>query len=254
MKTVKEVGKELSKFIDSVVGNRVFDIYLKYMGIKILNSATLVPFALIMGRDAFKEFMKIDMPLKAKQIKSGGGIINNIKDLMDYKLPVIDNKLFGTYLKLTGLAAVNLTPSTLIPLGVLMSVYHMYNKDNKKNKLSSQRGGGSLKEKVESIVGNRVLDVYLKYMGIKLLNSATLVPFAIIMGRDALQEYIFNDKKQKGGKIPDKIPIFDDPLFGSYLKFMGLTALDVSMNTFVPLGLLMVLYDLYINNSDKSKK
>jgi len=70
MKTVKQVGTELKKFAKKLVGNRVFDLYLKYKGVKTLTSATLVPFALVMGRDAFKKFMKVGIlppgcPLKS---------------------------------------------------------------------------------------------------------------------------------------------------------------------------------------------
>ena len=58
------------------------------------------------------------MDSKSKNILNEG--------IYDTKLEVVvDDKLFGTYLKLTGLTAISLTPSTLIPLGVLMSVYNI---------------------------------------------------------------------------------------------------------------------------------
>ena len=51
---VKSVKKELKKFVNMLVGNRVFDVYLKYMGIKTITTATLVPVALLAGKDALK--------------------------------------------------------------------------------------------------------------------------------------------------------------------------------------------------------
>jgi len=253
MITINQVSSNLRKFVKKLVGNRVFDLYLKYKGIKMVTSATLVPFALIMGRDAFKRFMKKDMVLE-HQI---GGGIGNIKKWVDTKLPIIDNELFGSYLKLTGLTALNLTPSTLVPLGVLMSIYHMYG--NTQNLTNKQTGGnypsvGNLKKNVRKILGNRVLDIYLKYMGIKMLTSATLIPFALLFGREAFKNYIFDDSKEQigGTRIPDNLPFIDDELLGSYLKVMGITVLDLTMQTLVPLGILMTIYELYLNKSSNS--
>ena len=88
-------------------------------------------------------------------------------------------------------------------------------------------------------------------MGIKALTSATLVPFALLFGRDAFKDFVFDEPEQAGGgkvKIPKNIPLVDDPLLGSYLKVMGLSVLDLSMQTLVPLGILMALYNLYIES------
>ena len=68
------------------------------------------------------------------------------------------------------------------------------------------------------LVGSRILDLYLKYNGIKMLTTATLVPLALILGKDLFEDFIIS---QKGGKlkIPDDLPIIDDPLIGNSLKF-----------------------------------
>ena len=42
-------------------------------------------------------------------------------------------------------------------------------------------------------------------MGIKALTSATLVPFALLFGRDAFKDFVFDEPEQAGGgkvKIP----------------------------------------------------
>ena len=53
----KKVNNKLKKFVKSLVGNRVLDLYLKYKGITILTTATLVPVALLLGKNAFEEFI-----------------------------------------------------------------------------------------------------------------------------------------------------------------------------------------------------
>ena len=247
---IKRSKDKIKHFIEKVVGNRIFDLYLKYKGIEglhMVSSATLVPFALILGRKAFKYFIKNDMKVNQR----GGNALKKVKDLIDINLPIVDDNLFGNFLKISGLTAMSIRPDTLIPLGILMSVYEIYN--NKE----TQKGGNvvnNLRKSVSKIIDNRPLDLYLKFLGIKMLNSATLVPFALLFGREAFKYYIEDDIKENktisqfgGTKIPKNLPILDDELLGTYLKIIGVSALDVSMNTLLPLGLVMALYELYIN-------
>lgn len=116
-------------------------------------------------------------------------------------------------------------------------------------------GGGKLtigkqnvKTFLKKILGNRVLDLYLKYGGIKTLTTATLVPMALILGKQTL-ESMMNNQVGGGTKIPKNIPILDDPLVGSYLKLMGLSVLNLKLNTLVPLGVVMIAYDLFLKNT-----
>ena len=166
---ISNVDKKFYKFGSNLVGNRVFDLYLKYNGIKLLTSATLVPLALILGKDLFEKYVVNQ--------KGGYSIPENITG--------VDDPLIGTYLKLSGLTTLySITPHTLIPLGVLMVLYDLY-LDNLKNndKMTIQKGGG--KEEIidyaKNIWGNRILDLFVKYQGLKTLTSATLVPFALIL-------------------------------------------------------------------------
>ena len=194
------VKADLRKFVNMLVGNRVFDVYLKYMGIKTLTTATLVP---------------------------GGK-----------NLPVLDDPLVGNYLKLAGLSTLNVTLSTLVPLGTLMLVYELYEKKE------SQKGG-NLNKYVKRIYGHRVFDLFFKYQGLKTLTSATLVPFALLLGRDALED-VFNDNQKGGSVIPEDMPVLDDPLLGNYLKLAGLSVLELTADTLVPLGIVAVLYNTYL--------
>lgn len=227
MSALKTVSNKLRDFGRKLAGNRVFDLYLKYNGIKLLTTATLVPVALIMGRDAFEEYVM-------DQTNQEGGMVPS-------NLPVIDDPLVGTYLKLAGLTSVSaLTPQTLVPLGVAMLLYDVY----ERSQTGGQRGGAELMKYVKSVWGNRVLDLFVKYQGLKTLTSATLVPFALLMGRDVLEDVLRGD--QSGGSpIPDDLPILDDPLVGNYLKLAGISALSLSAETLLPIGLVAVLYHLY---------
>ena len=116
------------------------------------------------------------------------------------KLPVLDDPLVGNYLKLAGLSTVNVTMNTLVPLGTLMLVYHLFTK-------KETQTGGNLTKYVKRVYGNRVLDIFLKYQGIKMLTSTTLVPFALILGKDALENVLKNPGNQKGGFVPDDLPV-----------------------------------------------
>jgi len=226
MLDLSDASKKLYKFGSDLVGNRVFDLYLKYMGIKTLTSATLVPVALLLGKDAMENFL-MDVE------QTGGAILDD--------LPVLDDPLVGNYLKLAGLSTLEISTSTLVPLGVLMLVYDLYMKQENQK-------GGSLKKFVKRAYGNRVVDLFAKYQGLKTLTSATLVPFALILGRDALESLLKDDQQIGGAMIPANLPLLDDPLLGNYLKIAGLSTLQLTPNTLVPLGVVAVLYNLYLDN------
>ena len=105
-----------------------------------------------------------------------------------------------------------------------------------------QYGGMNVKEFLKNILGNRVLDIYLKYLGIKTLTTASLVPFGLILGKDLAEKLIV----QTGGDILSvKIPFIDHPLIGNYLKLAGILTASLTTSTLVPLGILMVIHNLY---------
>lgn len=229
--SLKQASNKLKDFASELVGNRVLDVYLKYKGIKLLSSATLVPFALLMGRDAFESYVK-------SRGKQTGGVS------LDSKLPVLDDPLLGTYLKIAGLSALKLTPQTLLPLGILLTVHELYLKGQKGG---ARQSGAGLNDIVKTIVGNRSLDLYLKYIGLKTLSAATLVPFALVMGRDFFEDVV-KGNQTGGGILSQKFPGIDDPLLGTYLKFMGLSALKLTPQTLVPVGILVALHELYLKD------
>jgi len=227
-----DMSNKLYDFASGIVGNRVLDLFLKYQGILTLTSTTLVPIALILGKDAMTDYVK---NLRKGKDQSGGGV----------HIPVLDAPGIGTYLKLAGLTTLPINAATLVPLGILMGVYQMYTERQQKG--GSDKGSGNMfYDFAQGVVGNRVLDLFLKYKGIMTLNAYTLVPIALILGKDALTDYVKNkeDTKQTGGRRVN-LPVADDPLIGNYLKLAGLATLPVTTGTLVPLGVLMAVYELY---------
>ena len=225
----QDISQKLYDFGSSLVGNRVFDLYLKFKGITTLTQVTLVPLALVLGQQAFRKYLKG----RIRGDQSGG----------DIEIPIVDSKGIGTYLKLAGLYHLPLATGTLVPLGVLMALYEMY-------MTQQQRGGGppslsGFRRFAEGLVGNRVLDLYLKYKGITTLTPYTLVPIALILGHNVFKKYVSAQRKgrQYGGK--KRLPFVDDPLIGNYLKLAGLYHLPLTAGTLVPLGVIMVMYQLF---------
>lgn len=119
---------------------------------------------------------------------------------------------------------------------------------SKSGKGVNQVGGMNVKKFSKQILGNRVLDLYLKYTGLKSLNSATLVPFAFILGKEYLEK-ILTEQTGGGSPLPTNIPLLDHPIAGLYLKLIGLSIADLTTGALVPLGSLMILHDLYSNSN-----
>ena len=93
----------------------------------------------------------------------------------------------------------------------------------------SQIGGMQVKSFLDRVINNRVLDIYLKYAGLKLLNSATIVPLALLLGKDAVEKYIM--VQSGGGTMKIHIPLFAHPIVGTYLKIIGLAAGSLTIDT-----------------------
>lgn len=227
-----DVSHKLRDFANNFISNDVLNAYLFYMGVKTLTTATLVPIALILGQEAFQKAVET---LKEKSQTGGDSLLKDV--------PILNDPLVGNYLKLAGLTTVSLTPETLIPLGLLMFIYELY------IQRESQKGG-NLGKHVKRVWGNRVLDLFLKYLGVKTLTTVTLVPFALILGKDMLEKVLKGDKQVGGHILSKKIPVVDDPLLGNYLKLAGLSLVSLTPQTLIPLGLVAILYHIYMGDEN----
>ena len=109
--------------------------------------------------------------------------------------------------------------------------------------VEKQYGGMNVKEFLKNILGNRVLDIYLKYLGYKnTYYSIISTKLGLILGKDLAEKLIV----QTGGDILSvKIPFIDHPLIGNYLKLAGISTASLTTSTLVPLGILAVIHNLY---------
>jgi hypothetical protein len=123
----------------------------------------------------------------------------------------------------------------------------------KYQKLLQQQGGSNLTDFVKKVTSSRVLELYLKYLGLTTLNSVTLVPFALLLGRDYFQKYLLNKSQRGGGElVPRKIPFVDNPAIGTFLVLAGIPLIGLNANTLVPLGVLMIVYEMANRLSGRS--
>lgn len=138
------------------------------------------------------------------------------------------------------------------------SLQKLNNLYNQNGSGKTQYGGADINDLVSKIVSNRVLDLYLKYLGVTMLNSATLVPFALIMGKEYFEKYLGPrlERDQKGGgePLPRVVPFIDHPYIGTFLKLAGIPLVGLTTNTLVPLGILMIVYEMVKQLSDGSSK
>jgi hypothetical protein len=105
---------------------------------------------------------------------------------------------------------------------------------------------------VHTLLGNRIMNLFLKWQGITTLNTNTMVPLFLLFGREMVQNMIENNQIGSGF-LDFKIPFVDDPMLGAYLLMLGLESQkDINMTTMIPLGLAAALYQLY--GTPNSKK
>ena len=148
---IKNTKSKIYNFTSSLVDNEVLDLFLKYQGITMLTTSTLVPIALLMGKDIFKS-----------------SVTNTIK--LKKKFPVIDDPLVGNYLKLSGLTTVAaLTPTTLVPLGIIMLLNNVYKNTYKDKQVGGNIGNIEIPNYFKKIWDNRVFELFIKYQGLKVL-------------------------------------------------------------------------------------
>jgi len=111
-------------FLNRLIGSRLINLYLKGSGISSVDSMTMVPLAILLGREAFKAF------LMGNQV--GGGMLENLE------IPLLDDPYIGSYLTLLGVS--QLTPETLLPVGLVAAIYELYLRGNNEEK-APQSGG-----------------------------------------------------------------------------------------------------------------
>ena len=85
------------------------------------------------------------------------------------------------------LGSVNITPATLVPLGILVVVYYII---RGKKPEEAQRGGA-----LPEFLQFPSLANYLNMMGISTLTEQTMLPLALILGKVAFDRYVVQQGK-----------------------------------------------------------
>jgi len=152
--------------------------YMGMFGIYELTALTLVPFAFLLGRDLFEQVMGDYM--KSEGVKAPAEVVQQGGAASWMDIPILD-----TFLKIQG--NVNITPATLVPLGILGVVYYVI---RGKKPEEAQRGGGfPAFLKIDS------LKQYMDMMGISTLTHQTMLPFALIVSKELFDRYVLQNKK-----------------------------------------------------------
>jgi hypothetical protein len=149
--------------------------YMGMFGIYELTALTLVPFAFLLGRDIFESVVK--------GYKKGEGVPS--KEQKGGAVSWMDIPILDTFLKIQG--NINITPATLVPLGILMVVYYVI---RGKKPEEAQRGGMGL----PSFLTGANLKEYMDIMNITTLSPQTLLPFALILSKELFERYVIQQK------------------------------------------------------------
>ena len=114
------------------------------------------------------------------------------------QITFMDNPIFSSWINFKELQNINITPSTLIPLGILIFIYNVFTKQmnypKKRSDKDSQSGGGSNKI-ADHDLSKELINVFKYSAGS--VNPSLLVPFGLLMGRDILMKVSENNKNDK---------------------------------------------------------
>lgn len=108
--------------IQSVIGCENLSCYQKFLCINEVSSSTLFPIAFLYGKDKFHSTIITD-------IKTTNSIFNKSNDLIPKqktKSPFLKESMLQVYLSILDLKTSDLRYNTLIPIGLLLSIYDLY--------------------------------------------------------------------------------------------------------------------------------
>ena len=165
-------------FLAMSVTDPLMNQYMGMFGIYELTALTLVPFAFLLGRDLFEQVMK--QYQSAEGVKAPAQVVQQGGAANWMDIPILD-----TFLKIQG--NINITPATLVPLGILGVVYYVI---RGKKPEEAQRGGG-----VPAFLKTDSLKQYMDMMGISTLSYQTMLPFALIISKELFDRYVRQNKK-----------------------------------------------------------
>jgi hypothetical protein len=184
----------------------VMQKYMGLFGISELTALTLVPFAFLLGRDLFEkvinDYTDIEEISNSNSSKRRSRSRSSSKQTGGMAV-LADIPVLNSFLQIQGSS--QLTPATLVPLGILAAAYYALNPTEPATKKSPRPrsrsrsrspqqeggaadGGGGL----QSILHTPTVQSYLSMMGIGLLTPQTLLPFALIISKEVFETYVRN--------------------------------------------------------------
>jgi hypothetical protein len=183
----------------------VMQKYMGLFGISELTALTLVPFAFLLGRDLFEKVINDYTDIEeisnnnSSKRRSRSRSRSNSKQTggMAALAVLADIPVLNSFLQIQGSS--QLTPATLVPLGILAAAYYALNptepatkKSPRPRSRSPQQEGGAADGGLQSILHTPTVQSYLSMMGIGLLTPQTLLPFALIISKEVFETYVRN--------------------------------------------------------------
>ena len=203
--------------------------YMGLFGISQLTALTLVPFAFLLGRNLFEkiihDYTEIEEAPPSRRSRTSRS--RSPSGNQTGGMALADIPILNTFLQIQG--GSQLTPATLVPLGILAAVYyalhhHNQNKSTSSRSRSRSRSRNSKSPKksrkelqqeeeeeeeekqqqqeqqeqqggaagLPTLLQTPTLQSYLNMMGIGLLTPQTLLPFALIISKEIFETYVRN--------------------------------------------------------------
>ncbi len=97
-----------------------------------------------------------------------------------------------------------------------------------------------------NLVGKHAIDLYMSKRKINILETNTRIPLILLSGKRLFLKYI---KSRNFFKNISNTVVFE-PLIYNYLKLGGFRQEKISYKTNVPIGIIKLIYFMYINNID----
>lgn len=109
-KNLNQTNGQLTKYINKYWNKNIITLLSKHQNIKKFITSTLVPLAVILDNETLKKHV----------------IENYDTNISKRKLKFLNDPLLVNYFRLIGLSKKNLYISTLVPLGILTVLHHLY--------------------------------------------------------------------------------------------------------------------------------
>jgi len=214
----RKIHNILYSFSINLVGKYAINLYMSKIKIKMLHTNTRIPIAILSGKKTFLKY------IKSKKFGKNPS----------YQL--VFDPLIYNYLQLGGINQEDISNKTIAPIGIIRFIYFMYVNNIYRDK-------GYLDKFIKKYIDINIPVILKHTRGIHILRTSTLIPIALIIEKKQLYNYLVYNKDSK--LLYKNYKFIKDPLLSEYLQLINLSTENIYLSTLVPLGLLLVLYNLY---------